>query len=392
MAQAEGSTIPPPRARRVRTSTRRFMVAIVLVLTLAGMVRQSVSVGIKTLALLPEAFENAPVRPLLVFTAPPSHREITWQSPAGRVDADLYLPAGPGPFGGIVLFTGAFGLRRAENMVRFAEGLARSGAAVLVPESEALQRGDIVPDEVDTLIQSLQALQAEPSVDAQRMGLAGFSVGGSLVLLAVEDPRGAELAQFANVLGAFFDAREMLISIASREIVVDSVAVPWTPDAVTRYTFVKHLILSMTEGLEKRTLAEAYLSVPPLGLPDGAVLSQEGRVVVGLIEGGSREQVTELVRELHPSALEWLAAISPSERVDQIRTKLYVMHDRGDVFVPFTEARRLVAGAAPEVLQRFTESALFAHVTIDEHLPPTQIAGELWKLYIHLWALGLEFL
>src|SRR5690349_5051240 len=87
--------------------------------------------------------------------------------------------------GAIILYTAAFGLRH-EPPVRFAEALARSGAVVMVPESAALRAGDIAPEEVDGLLKALAYLRARPDVDPARIGIFGFSAGGSIVLLTAE--------------------------------------------------------------------------------------------------------------------------------------------------------------------------------------------------------------
>ena len=49
-------------------------------------------------------------------------------------------------------------------------------------------------------------LASRPEVDPQRVGIAGFSVGGSLAVLAAADPRIAERVRFVNAFGAFGDA------------------------------------------------------------------------------------------------------------------------------------------------------------------------------------------
>lgn len=146
--------------------------------------------AVQVMLLLPEMFVDAPVRPLRWFGAPPRHEEFGFESPTGRVDSDLYLPESGGRHGALVLFTGAFGLRRDANLVRLAEGLARSGAVVAVPESANLLQGEPRADEVVGLLEVVRYLSQRQEVDPGRIGLLGFSAGGSLALLAAEDPVG----------------------------------------------------------------------------------------------------------------------------------------------------------------------------------------------------------
>jgi acetyl esterase/lipase len=390
---APGESSRFPLVRRSLPRLGRMTLALVLVLFLIGLFSHPGQVGMKTLAILPEVFPGAPVRPLPLVSSPPTHRELTWQSPAGRVDADLYTPARPGRYGGIVLFTGAFGLRRDVNLVRFAEALARCGAVVLVPESESLQRGDIRPDEIQVLVQSLEILRAEPSADTERIGLAGFSVGATLALLAAEDPRGSELARYVSAMGGYFDARSTLVAVASGTIVVDDVPMTWQPDQVTRYTFNKHLIEALPSERDRKVLGAAFLD------KDGEAkdsiagqVSDEGAIVLELLSGTTRDRAVELVAALPSGAQTWLDDVSPSQNIAGLRPALYVMHDQSDVFIPFTESRELVAAVPSGNLQQYTESQLFAHVTPEHDLPLHIFAMELSKLFWHLWLVAMEFL
>jgi acetyl esterase/lipase len=397
MATANLSVAPRESSRphllRRSSSRRGRTMAVVLALFLTGLFSHPGQVGLKTLAILPEVFPNAPVRPLALVSSPPAHRELTWQSPAGRVDADLYAPAQPGRYGGIVLYTGAFGLRRDVNLVRFAEALARCGAIVLVPESESLQRGDIRPEESQALVQSLELLRAEPNADGERIGLAGFSVGATLALLAAEDPRGGELARYVSAMGGYYDARSTLVAVASGTIVVDDVPMSWEPDHVTRYTFNKHLIEALPDERDRKILGAAFLDKEGEAEdPIAGQLSDEGAIVLELLSGTTRDRALELVATLPPEAQTWLDDVSPSRNIAALRPALYVMHDQSDIFIPFTESRALVAAVPSQALQHYTESQLFAHVTPEHDLPLHLFAMELSKLFRHLWLVGMEFL
>jgi cephalosporin-C deacetylase-like acetyl esterase len=138
----------------------------------------------------------------LWLSAPPQQFEYDYQSATGPIESDLYLPAEGGQHGAVILYTGAFGFRREPAFVRFAESLARSGAVVMVQESAALRAGEIAPEEVSGLLQALTYLQPRPEVDPSRMGIFGFSAGGSLVLLAAESDAGRDQIAFVNIFGA----------------------------------------------------------------------------------------------------------------------------------------------------------------------------------------------
>ncbi len=98
--------------------------------------------------------------------------------------ADLWLPAGDGPFAGVVLVHG--GCWRAEYRRdledRVAADLAARGLAVWNVEYRRLDCGGDWPAPLDDIVEAIAALPA--GVDRGRVALAGHSAGGHLALLA----------------------------------------------------------------------------------------------------------------------------------------------------------------------------------------------------------------
>jgi dienelactone hydrolase len=111
--------------------------------------------------------------------------------PAGPValSAELTLPAGPGPFPGVVLMHGCGGLGNAEG--GWVEPLTRAGYATFVVDSltgrglnevclnsRALISIQRIPDAYG----ALRILATHPRLDAGRLALMGFSHGGGATL------------------------------------------------------------------------------------------------------------------------------------------------------------------------------------------------------------------
>ena len=90
---------------------------------------------------------------------------------------------------------------------RVADGLARTGVAVLVPDSRILLEGRLEVGEIDGVVRAFQLLADRPEVDRERVGIFGFSVGGSLALLAAGDDAHRVEVRWVNAFGAFADAR-----------------------------------------------------------------------------------------------------------------------------------------------------------------------------------------
>ena len=85
-----------------------------------------------------------------------------------------------------------------------------------------------------------------------------------------------------------------------------------------------------------------------------------------------------------------LAGISPRGEMEEMRAKVFLMHDRGDAFVPYVESLRLRDALQSVTEVRYTEFSLFEHVNPSEiHLSPA-FAGEVIKLFRHLYLVLLE--
>lgn len=122
----------------------------------------------------------------------------------------LALPPGAGPFPGVIVIHEAFGLN--DDIRRIAARFAEAGYAAIAPDlysrgpkvlcvartMRALSRGE--GDAFDDLDAARAWLGARDDVDASRIGVAGFCLGGGFALLyAVRAPVGATAPFYAVV-------------------------------------------------------------------------------------------------------------------------------------------------------------------------------------------------
>jgi acetyl esterase/lipase len=350
-------------------------------------------VAVKTLLLLPDMFPSSPLRPLTWLTGPPRFEEVAFDYPAGHIDADVYLPAEGGQHGAVILLLGAVGFpRRESSLVRFADGLSRAGSVVVIPESSNLEQGNITAGDVEGLLQVVADLRARPEVDPTRIGFLGFSVGGSVALLTAIDERGRQQIAFVSAFGSYYDAVDLLRDVASHTILLDGQTRPWEPADLTVWVFSKQVIAALPDQHDRDVLGRAFLDKQPEALVELDGLSPDGRLVLELLEGASRARVAAILSALPPSVGAKLTSISPSQQLELLQAHLYLMHDRADSYIPFTESRQLAAAAPPGTLRAYEEFDLFAHVMPDRPLDAPIFVRELLKLYHHAWRMCLEFL
>jgi dienelactone hydrolase len=308
------------------------------------------------------------------------------------VAADIYHPGTGGRHGGVVLQLGARLVRRDPVLERFAEGLARSGVVVLVPESSNLLAGRVLGEERDAIRRAYELLLSQPDVDAARTGLVGFSVGGALCIVAAAQAELRDRVPFVYSFGGYYDASQLMVDVGSRSVEVEGHVVPWDPSALTLAVMAQQIVETLPDAHDQALLTRFYLSHEAVEDGEWTELSPTGQGVRELLAGTTRERARSLVRDLPASGRERLATISPSTYLPDLRTRLYLMHDTGDTFIPFTHTRELAANAPLGVLKRYSEFSIFQHVYPDRPVPWQTFLPDLWALYWFSHAVLLELL
>ena len=107
---------------------------------------------------------RVPGRPITWFTGDPSTHTLDYAEGGRGV---LTLPAGDGEAPGLIVVLGADPAEADdERVVRFTEGLARIGFAVLLTHSDDLDDAVVLPVEIGRLTAAFEALAAHPRVRA----------------------------------------------------------------------------------------------------------------------------------------------------------------------------------------------------------------------------------
>ena len=382
-------------------------VGLILVVALISLVAwEPTRVAMQTAVMLPNLLDAGP-KPLNLFSEAPIRTSIPYRTAVPGADpdlAELWLPAWASadrPAGAMLLVFGVNNLgRNHPAIVRVADGLARTGVAVLVPDSRTLLEGRLEPGEIDGVVHAFQLLATRPEVDPERLGIVGFSVGGSLALLAAADDRIASRVRWVNAFGAFADAGTYLASVSAHAYRAgDGSAVAWQPTPLALEVYVNFLLSQVTDAADRQALEGAFAQPIRAGQKPAAdpglrrgLESEAGRAVHDLFTASSLEAAEAAIAELPAASLRFIDAISPARHVDGLRAEVYLMHETEDHHVPFVESRALASAyERAGLLRAHTEFRLFDHVQPDD-LDPAAAAPELWKLLLHLRTLMEETL
>jgi acetyl esterase/lipase len=379
--------------RRLR---RIGIVALVIAVLLVAW--EPTRVAMQTAVLLPNLLDAGP-KPLNLFSETPVRHTLPYRTAAGADEADLadlWLPAWASaerPAGAMLLVFGVNNLGRGHPAIeRVADGLARSGVAVLVPDSRTLLEGRLEVGEIDGVVRAFELLAARPDVDRTRLGIVGFSVGGSLALMAARDPRIADRVGWVNPFGAFADAGSYLASVAAHAYRgPDGEIVPWLPTPLAREVFLRFMLDQVADktdhGALEGALGDAVLDgrrPEPDRTLRGSLTTDAGRAIFDVVMAPSLEAAERAILALPAPSLAFIDAISPVRHVEGLRAEVHLMHETEDHHVPFVESRQLAAALDEAgVLAEHTEFRLFDHVQPDD-LDLLAAAPELVKLLLHV--------
>ncbi len=379
---------------------------VLLVLMAVALAWEPSRVAMQTAVLLPNLLDAGP-KPLNLFSETPRRTSLPYRAAEPGADpdlAELWLPAWASaerPAGAMLLVFGVNNLGRNHPAIeRVADGLARTGVAVLVPDSRTLLEGRLEVGEIDGVVRAFQLLAARPEVDRSRVGIVGFSVGGSLALLAAGDPRINTQIRWVNAFGAFADASTYLAAVSAHAYrAADGSAVPWTPTPLAREVYLRFLLDQVDDSGDRRrldaALAEAILAAerpsPDVQLR-ASLETDAAQSVYDLLVASTLDEADDAIDSLPAGALAFIDAISPVRHLDGIRADVHLMHETEDHHVPFVESRELASALQDRGrLAAHTEFRLFDHVQPD-NLDLVAAAPELVKLLLHVRTLMEETL
>jgi pimeloyl-ACP methyl ester carboxylesterase len=270
--------------------------------------------------------------------------------------------------------------------------MSRAGLVVMVPISSGLEAGRIQEHEVDALVEEVELLRNRPDVDAARIGVIGFSVGGSVAIQAAADPRLDGKLVFVNAFGSYFDTTDFARAISTQSLAYAGIDQPWEPDPLVLQVMARQMVDTLPDPTDRAVLERLYLDGDASARAEVPAMTPAGRAALGLLDGLPPAETEAALANLPPETLARLRAISPSRVIDRVKTRLFLMHDHGDHVVPYTESRRMAAAAPAGILERYDEFDLFEHVMPNR--PPTDLTFylELLRLLRHLYGLLLYVL
>lgn len=371
-----------------------LLLGLVVVVVLGLLFVPPVQTVGRTLLLVPELIE-LPVRPLSAFTPQPQVITTTYGTPADRID--IYVPGGVATDARLPAVVLVLGVHPQPidhpDVARIASAISRLGVVVGVPDSTALRNTQVTPQEPAHLADAALLLAARRDVDPDRVGLAGFSAGASIGIIAAADPRIAPSLRFVSAFGAYADARLLLVDVATRTMLLDGEIEEWSPDPGIRRD-VLQLFLSVIDPPDQRarlhSLLEPVVSADaaPTG-PDAAVvatLTGDARQAYLLFTARDRQSARAALDATSAAVGQQLDGITPLNFAAAVRAPVFLMHGRPDKAIPVSHAALLSQSLGPTIA-RFTQFGRFEHAQPGADGLSLEDVPDIWALTLHLHAI-----
>jgi len=344
----------------------------------------------KTTLMLPEIIQEVPIRPLLSLSDTPLVESVTYLEESQVRSATLLRPNRTGEFGAMIFTLGVDANFQDPDVIRVTEAIARSGIVLLLPNSNDFAEVRVGPEEVDLLVDAFNYLSEQPFVDPNRVGFVGFSVGGSMALLAAADSRLRDKVAFVNAFGAYHDIFDVLSAVITNELHGDESIVSWWPETRAKDIFMRGVLNVLSDPEDEPILGSFLRNPEEFQLIDGNGLSEEGKAILLLLQAENLAEF-DVARSKLPNQLrKRLNAISPSQHINNLNTKVFLMHDTGDRMIPFIESRRMFTALDQKVRAQYSEFTIFEHVNSSGFQMSFDFVRDIMKLFVHVQRLMSE--
>ncbi|MCH8986739.1 hypothetical protein IIA94_01050 [Patescibacteria group bacterium] len=308
-----------------------FIVILFFVILVVPKIPQ-VATAFKTAALwINIAIPEGGWRPLDLFTPAPILEKHSIESESLRtLMMHLYLPATMDTSGAIIIYTPFVGGGIEDpRLVNVAKSFARAGFAVLL-SSRTGDKLIMSAKDIEDVVSLFLFLEKHPRINQNRIGLLGISYGAGPVIIAAADARIQDRVRFVVSMSGYYDFENSLRFIVTGQYSYKNIQRQSEPSAFTqeivRNSFERH-------GINKE-LFESFVAQP--------------------------NRFEELFQN-SPKIQEFGLRLSPSEVIDDIKTRFLIIHSTEDLLIPHTESIRLADALKGRVPVYFTLLSMLEH-------------------------------
>ena len=324
-------------------------------------------------------------------------REVAILRDGVAVEATLTLPRASrsGRLPGWIAVGGMSRMGRFHpQLVRFADALASSGAAVLVPEIPEWRRLQVSPEaSLPTVRAAVEFLNARPDVEPRRFGVIGFSFGAPGVALAASHEEVAQHMAGIVLFGGYCSLARTVRCMLTGEHDWEGVDYDLNPDPYGRWVVGSNHLTRIPGHEDAGDVADALrrLAYEASGRRVSAWEPCHDRMIRDLrcslpqrrqalfdhfatpstSDRPNSEAACDLAGRLAEACRRAEPLLDPAHGLAGLRVPTQVIHGQGDRLVPFTEGLRLMESLPAASQRGVTVTPLFNHSK--DHAPESAI-------------------
>ena len=286
--------------------------------------------------------------------------------------ASVFYPAGEGPYPAILFVNGALPEgRRYEGVRNLADGFARAGHIVVVPDLPGLMTDTITAKTAAETTEVAREVSERGDVRGGRVGLVGVSTGATLALLAAESPRLKGRVSAVAGVAPYTDIRTVLAVATTAHYEQYGRMVPYRADPLPAYVVARSLVSALPPGKDRDALLSEIKAVgrhdpnPLAGLRNRRDddLGTEARSVVELLANRDPGRFDALYRGLSPQTRGQMEKLSPVDGAGRLEAPVEIVSGPQDKYFPVSESYEL-RRVAPERIVTVTEVLDHAEVNV----------------------------
>jgi pimeloyl-ACP methyl ester carboxylesterase len=284
-------------------------------------------------------------------------------------------PAGEGAWPAIFLVNGTVRKGRKLPEVRnLAEGFARAGYLVVVPDLPGLTEDRLTPQTADAATQVTREISGRPDVEDGKVALVGVSTGATLALLAAEDPTLRGKVSLVAGVAPYSNIKTVLnLATTGHYRRPDGEPVRYEATPFLSYVVGRSLVAALPPGEDKLTLAAELEragreSLDPLsGLRARRTgdLGPGAKSVVELLANRDPKRFAALYADLPDDVRRDLEELSPLAGTVRIRVPVELATGPHDKYFPASQSYALER-VAPQ--RRVTVTGALDHAKLEVSL------------------------